>query len=298
MGAGQGKGEAIGVGMTLLATFMLGSQYVAIKLGLGSIDPFLYGTLVVGIGGLIMLAYTVRRGTFRLGMFRDWVALAAPIITFGLLACLYVGLSMTTASSGALIIGANCIIVAPLSALLFKERLGKMRLAGLGLGLIGLFAVTTRFDLGSIEAGALLGDLLMLVASVCVALTYVLSRVALRRMTYDKLVLHLHLFVPVPLFACYLIAGAPPFPGSAAPFVLYVGLVCTAVPTMLWVKALGWISIVTSSTIILAESAFAVFLSVLILGEPLDAFVLAGAALIFIAIILVVRGQPADAVPK
>jgi drug/metabolite transporter (DMT)-like permease len=293
----EGRGKAIGVGLTLLATLMLGSQYVALKVGLGSIQPFLYGTMVIGIGGLIMLVYTIIKGHFQLNMFRDWVALAAPIVTFGLIACQYIGLSMTTASSGALIIGANCIMVAPLSALIFKERLGKMRIAGLAIGLLGLIALTTRFNLASMASGALVGDLFMIGASFCVALTYILSRMALPRMSYDRLVLHLHLFVPVPLFACYLLSGAAPFPSGAAPFVLYVGIVCTAIPTMLWVKALKWVSIVTSSTIILAESAFAVFLSFLILGEQIDAFVLAGAALIFIAIILAVRGQPAEAVP-
>jgi drug/metabolite transporter (DMT)-like permease len=63
------------------------------------------------------------------------------------------------------------------------------------------------------------------------------------------------------------------------------------VPTLLWVGALRSISIVTSSTIILSESAFAVLLSILILHEPLDVFIVLGAALVFAAIYLVTIGE-------
>ncbi|MCU0861401.1 MAG: EamA family transporter, partial [Methanomassiliicoccales archaeon] len=50
------------------------------------------------------------------------------------------------------------------------------------------------------------------------------------------------------------------------------------------------IGMVNSSVIILSESAFAVFLSVLLLGEPLELPMVLGAALVFVAIFMVVRG--------
>jgi drug/metabolite transporter (DMT)-like permease len=72
-----------------------------------------------------------------------------------------------------------------------------------------------------------------------------------------------------------------------------VGILCTALPTLLWMRALDWISVVTSSTITLSESAFAVILSILFLSESVDVFVIVGAALVFIAIYMVVRGEVA-----
>jgi drug/metabolite transporter (DMT)-like permease len=51
--------------------------------------------------------------------------------------------------------------------------------------------------------------------------------------------------------------------------------------------------VVTSSTITLSESAFAVILSILFLSESVDVFVIVGAALVFIAIYMVVRGEVA-----
>jgi drug/metabolite transporter (DMT)-like permease len=61
---------------------------------------------------------------------------------------------------------------------------------------------------------------------------------------------------------------------------------------MLWVWGLRYIGMVTSSTIILSEATFAVILAVLILNEPINAFVILGAALTFVAIFLVIRGAP------
>jgi drug/metabolite transporter (DMT)-like permease len=283
----------MGILLTFIGSLLLGSSYVAIKIGVTDIDPLLFATLVTSMAAVFMIVYTLWKGTFKLSIFRRWEAWAAMTVTFVLIACQYVGLSMTNASTGALIIGTNVLLVAPLSALLFKERLGKMRILGLAVGMVGLFVLTTRLDLGSISSGQLVGDALVFGATVCIALTYVLSKYALRHMTFDQFVLAIFLFTPLPLLALYLITG-----GSAAvevtklPLILYIGVLCTAVPTMLWVWGLRYIGMVTSSTIILSEATFAVILAVLILNEPINAFVILGAALTFVAIFLVIKGAP------
>jgi len=280
------------VGLTLISSLLLGSSYVAIKSGLGDLDPFLFSAFVFTIGALVALIFTLARGTFTWRIFGMWEAWAAPLITVVLLALQYQGLSMTNASTGALIIGANVILVAPLSALLFRERLGKVRLLGLAIGLGGLVVLTTKLNLEGMIGGQLIGDLMLLGTTTCIALTYVLSKYALKRMTFDQFVLTLHLFTPLPLFALYLLFGhSSPISGGDALILVYVGVLCTSVPTLLWVGALRSISIVTSSTIILSESAFAVLLSILILNEPMDVFIVLGAALVFTAIYLVTVGE-------
>jgi drug/metabolite transporter (DMT)-like permease len=61
----------------------------------------------------------------------------------------------------------------------------------------------------------------------------------------------------------------------------------------MWVWGLPYIGMIASSTIILSEAIFAVFLAVMILGEPLTWGMMLGAALVFIAIYLVVKGAEA-----
>jgi drug/metabolite transporter (DMT)-like permease len=284
-----------GLALTLLSSLLLGSSYVVIKAGLTDLDPFLYSGLAIGIGALVALAYTLVRGTFTLAIFKRWEAWAAPLVTFVLLACQYTGLTLTTASTGALIIGANVLIVAPLSVLIFHDRLGRMRLVGLAVGMVGLIVLTTNLDPSSLEGGQLMGDLLLLVATACIALTYILSKFALRHMSFDQWVLTIHLFTPLPLFAMYFLfgngSGVDP---SMVPLIFYAGAFCTALPTLMWVWGLPHIGMIASSTIILSEATFAVFLAVVLLDEPLSWGMLLGAALVFLAIYLVVKGVPAS----
>ncbi|MDD1756876.1 MAG: DMT family transporter [Methanomassiliicoccales archaeon] len=280
-----------GLAVTFLASLLLGSQYVVIKVGLADLDPFLFSALAMSMGALVMIAFTLVRGTFTLRIFRTWEAWAAPLVSFVLVTCLYMGLDLTNASTGALLIGANVLIVAPLSVLIFHDRLGWMRSLGLAVGMLGLIVLTTNLDFSTLEGGQLLGDVLLLVATTCIALTYILSKFALRHMTFDQWVLTIHLFTPLPLFAMYFLfgsgSGADP---SMVPMIVYAGVFCTALPTLMWVWGLPHIGMVASSTIILSESTFAVFLAVVLLDEPLTWEMLLGAALVFTAIYLVVRG--------
>ncbi len=282
--------ESTGIAITLLAALMLGSGYVVIKSGLGGMDPFLFSAMTIGIGGIIALAYTLFRHTFTWRIFTYWEAWAALTVTFGLLTSQYVGLSMTKASVGGLIIGGNVIVVALLSAFLFHEHLSRLRVFALAMGLVGLFIITTKLDIGGLTEEQLIGDILLVVTAICVALTIVLSKLALRRMSYDQFVLTLHLFVPIPLLIVYALFGEPTqIQATDLSYILYIGIVCTAVPTLMYVKALESISPVMSSAMTLTESTFAALLGIVVLGETLDIFVVVGAALVFASIALVTR---------
>ncbi|HTY47778.1 MAG TPA: DMT family transporter [Methanomassiliicoccales archaeon] len=288
MPEGPGLTERRGVQLTLLASLLLGSSYVAIKSGVSEIDPLLLCAMTVSVGALVVLAYCAWKKTLTWRIFLTRETWLAWLITFVLLGLQYGGLSRTNASTGALIIGSNVLIVAPLSAFLFRERLTRRKIIGLAVGLGGLFVLTTKLDVGGMTGGALLGDVMLLGATICIALTYVLSKYAFKKMTYEQFVLSTLLFTPLPLFALYLGFGSPTtVAASALPLLLYIGVMCTAIPTLLWVRALEAISITTSSTIILSESSFAVILSILLLHEPLDVFIGVGAAMVFSAIYLV-----------
>ncbi len=293
--SGRKLSERGGIAITLMAALMLGSGYVVIKSGLGGIDPFLFSAMTIGIGGIIALAYTIVRRTFTWRIFTYWEAWAGLAVTFALIASQYVGLGMTKASIGGLIVGGNVIVVALLSAFLFKEHLSRLKVFALVVGLVGLFIITTKLDIGGLTEEQLIGDMLLVVTSVCVALTIVLSKLALRRMSYDQFVLTLHLFTPIPLLAVYALFGQPTqVQATDLWYILYIGIVCTAVPTLMYVKGLEAISPVMSSAMTMTESTFAAVLGILVLNDQLDVFVVVGAAMVFIAIVLVTRrsGEP------
>lgn len=277
---------------TLLSSFMLGTSYVAVKMTVGDVNPFLLGAATMAVGSAVLLIYMVLRGMLDPAMLKRWEFWAGPIINTGVVAPSYVGLTMTTASAAGLIIGTNVVFVALFSRLLFGERLGRRRLLGLGIALLGLITLTTRWDLSVLDGSQMAGNLLVLLSAVCIGVSVVTSRIALRNLSAEQWSLSLHLLLPPALLALYfLVPMDGGFSSANIPAALFIGLVCTTVPTVLWTSALRHISVVTSATVLMVESAFAVFLSWLFLGEVIDAYVLVGAMMIFVAILLMARSE-------
>ncbi|HOO04671.1 MAG TPA: DMT family transporter, partial [Methanomassiliicoccales archaeon] len=133
---------------------------------------------------------------------------------------------------------------------------------------------------------------LVLLSAMAIGVSVVLSRIALRTLSPEQWSLGLHLLLPLALLALYFLVPMDGGLGAGAlPGVLFIGLVCTTVPTVLWTTGLRHLSTVTSATVLLVESAFAVLLSWLLLGESMDVYVLAGAAMIFLAILLMARSD-------
>lgn len=281
------RNERSAVLLSLVASLLYGSQYVVIKLGLGDLDPLLFGALTMGTGGLVALAYSLWKGCISWRTFRHWEVWAGALTTVSMISLQYTGLTLTTASVGGLIVGSNIIFVAPISALVFREKLGWKRTLGVVLGLLGLITISTNWDLSTLSSGALLGDLMLVGASLSIALTYPLNRLATRRLCFEEWVTGFHLLAPLPLLLMALADGELGRAEQAAiPAVLFVGALCTSVPTMLWAKGLQSLTFVTSATILLSESVFAVLLGLVVLGEPVTVLTLAGAVMVFAAIFL------------
>jgi len=274
--------------LSLMASLLFGSQFVVIKQGIGDLNPLFFGAMTSAIGGLIALIYSLRRGRFSISAFRHWEVWASAISSTALVSLQYVGLTMSPASIGGLIVGSNMIFVTPISALIFKERLGTSRALGVVIGLLGVFTISTGWDASSLSSSNMIGNLMLMGASLCIAISYPMNRLATRKMCFEEWVTGFHLLIPLFLLPMALVNGNI---GNASDetlsAILFVGMLCTSVPTLLWAKGLQSLTFVTSATILMSESVFAVLLAVLILGESLTIFTASGAIMVFAAIFLV-----------
>ncbi len=235
---------------SLLASLLYGSQYVVIKEGIDGYSPFFYGSITMGIGGVIALLYVLYKGPFPAHIFRRWEVWAGILLATMMISFQYVGLTLSTASIGGLIVGSNVIFVAPISAILFKEALGRVRTIGVILGLIGLITVTTNWNFSQLRSGEFLGYALLFGASLSIALTYPVARYALRHMEFYHWVMAFQLVSPIVLLTIAMLTGGPGHGRSSdLIFLAYVGLFCTAVPSMLWASGLRTLSPTTSATI-------------------------------------------------
>jgi drug/metabolite transporter (DMT)-like permease len=285
----NGNAERNGaIGITIISSLMLGSSYVAIKLGVGAYDPFYLSAAAMAVGVAACLVFMAWKGTLVRSMTKHRLFWLGSLLNTGVVGCQYIGLTLTTASSGGLIIGSNVLFVTIMSVVILHEGLKPKRMFGLALGFVGLITITTKWDLGTVSGNVFIGDLFMLFSAVCIAIIVILTPRALRGLTFDQWTLSLHMFLPFTLLfiGLFVVDQGSIGPNALAIF-LFIGLVCTTVPTLMWTKALPKIGVVTSATVLMLESTFSVLLSVVVLNEALDAFVVTGAIMTFVAIFLV-----------
>ena len=99
----------------------------------------------------------------------------------GLIGCagfsllMYLGLARTNATSSAILINTQPMFAAVFSALIIREKLTVRHMTGIIIGLVGIVFVTTRGDFSalSLENEYLTGNLLCILAAVCLSYFYV-----------------------------------------------------------------------------------------------------------------------------
>jgi drug/metabolite transporter (DMT)-like permease len=173
----RGRGAQLGVeGPLVLAAVLLGLNFVAIKVAVGSIPPLLVGALRFTLGGVLLLSFVRLMG---LGS-RPTSRLLLTTLGIGLVGgtlyniALNEGTSITSASSAALIMATSPVWGMLLAAGFGVEPLRATNVIGAVVSLVGVVLILGR----GLEGGgsSLVGDLLVFAASVSFAAYIVLSR--------------------------------------------------------------------------------------------------------------------------
>jgi uncharacterized membrane protein len=71
------------------------------------------------------------------------------------------GLNFTTATKASLLVNVNVVFMAIFSALLLGERIRLRAKAGIVIGLVGVFLITTGGDISAISGGTMMGDMII-----------------------------------------------------------------------------------------------------------------------------------------
>jgi drug/metabolite transporter (DMT)-like permease len=273
-----------GILQTALASVLWGTVFVAADIGLEYTNPytlvfmrFLLASVVIAI-----LAIGLDR---RLGISRELrkgsIWLLGMIDAVGFL-FQYVGQSLTNAPDATLLANLAPILVPLVGWILVKESISKIQATAGAFGLSGLLFIATpnlRFEISSLP-----GDLLLLGASLSFALFIVLSK----RVKAVNAGSALAVIVAVTIFltpAALMLGRLNPLNitlGMAGwSSALYMGVVCTVIPMVLYLRGLRSISSSESGTLLLLEVLSGLILAVFVLGQvPTQYEIAAGAAII------------------
>lgn len=288
--------------ITVLAGFLWGTSFPAIKIGLQFVDPYTFvflRFLIATFALLLMLLLT--RKKLKYESFGKRSILFLGIINGVAYLLQYLGIAGTTASESSLLVNLSVVWVAILSAGIMRERLGIRKIAGIILSLFGVILLTTDTEIISLGKSSVLANLLVVSAGFLWAVFIVYNKPlvsegnnVLRSMTW------LMLFTMIPLL--------PILPFSAAKFVtlplnnwlaiFYTALICWVIPYYLWLEGLKHISAVTSSIVLLTEILVAMSISSIFLGEILPVPSALGGILVVLAIIIVSMAEKTNPVSK
>ncbi len=283
--------------LTIVAGFLWGTSFPAIKIGLQYMDAYTFVFLRFFVASMVMLAFALATKKSALNFSGKRLVLFLGIVNGIAYLLEYVGMAYTTASKSSLLINLSAVWVALLCPVVLKERLGWKKATGVAVSIIGVTLMTTNLDFSSLAQGAFSGDLLVVAAGVVWAFFMVYNKPLAnsgKSLVQPMTLLLLCTLLPL-LPTAFFSAGAfVSLPLEAWLAILYTAVFCWVIPYYLWVKGLEHLSPVTSAVVLLTEIVVAVAISTLFLGDVFTMVSTVGAVLIVVAILLVSYEKPDD----
>ncbi len=278
--------------LTVLASLVWGTSFPGTKWGLGFVGNdvfFLWLRFLVAAALTLAAVAALRKVNF--SIFREpiiWLIGGFNATGFALQ---YIGLTITTASKTALLVDINIVAVAIISYFAFKERLGRVQTAGIVLGVAGTFFLTLDKEL-RFDQGQILGDIIVYMAGWSWAFFIILNKKALSKYSGVEIssaaIGTCAVWLTIPMMYLLFTGGGDfsfEMPGLVA--IVYLGIFCTSIATLLWALGLEGVSATASATIMLIEVITALAISIVILKETMSASAALGAVLVMTAIFLV-----------
>jgi len=278
----------LAVSLLIITTMLWGFAFVAQKTAMDSMEPHTFNAARFALGSLAVLPlalFEFHRKTTAIDA-RDWLAIGFIALFFFLGSWLQqVGLTMTTVTNGGFLTSLYVLLVPLLALVIFRQRPHPIVWLGVPMALTGIYFLNgARFDRFN------LGDLLVVGSAVAwAAQVYMIGTVSKR--TGLPVTISCISFAATALLST-IGAFATETPSLASIGdgwieILYAGLLSTAVAFTLQAVGQQYVPPANAAIILSSEGLFAALGGALILGERLPLLGYAGAALIFLAIVMV-----------
>jgi len=274
--------ERIGVIAAIVSCAAGGAAAVATRFVIGAVDPITIAAFRFGLGFAVLLPLTLAlRSRWPSG--RDWIGVALlGLMFFGLFFVLYnISLSHTTTARGTLALSVLPLVTMAVAALLGVERLTARKSTGGVVAVLGV-AATLAAGLGDAPEGAWRGDLIMVGATLCMALYSIWSRPYVRRSSPLAFVTAgmgcgaLCLVVVAAWSGGFVVARQ--FDWAQWLAIFYLGAGGGALAFYLWVFALERASPTRVANTMTVNPVVSSVLAAWLLGEPLGFHIAAGIA--------------------
>ena len=291
------------VAIAIVANVLGGTSYVLTKVALAGLPE----TTVVVVRTVVALAVLVPATWPRLAaVLRVTGGDRARLVAMGVagyalpLVLASYGVRRSTAINASLLIGTEPLAVVALGVLVLGETLDRARVAALALGTVGATVlVANGVPFVTVAYGPhVVGDLLLVASGAAWAIYSIAGKGLLARHDAPA-VSAATLLVALPCLVLLAIAELPDVardPERLAPALaaaIALGLLVSALMTVLWNTALRAMDASRLAGFIFLQPLAGVLLGTLALGEPLTAYGLVGGGLIMLGVLVLVREEQA-----
>jgi len=286
------RNESFGTLLVLLTALISGFAIVANKFFVVSIDPLIFTALrafFIGVLFLFISVYINRGKAIFNKVSWKWL-ISIGVIGGGFAFWLFFsGLQLTTAGRAAFLHKTLPIYAGILAFIFLKEKIGKKQLIAMGIMFLGLVLM----ELNNIFSGVIVGDLLVLGATILWAVENTIAKKAMLNKESNWVVTFSRMFFgSLILFAIIVFLGKLNlFLALSSQQILYIVVsgILLFFYVLTWYWGIKYINLSKAATILLLAPVISLVLGFLWLGETIFISQLIGSLLILIGAFVVAR---------
>lgn len=266
------------------------------KMGLQFVTPLWFAATRMFLGALCLFAFLALKGGVRLPG-RGEISILVSVAVFQIALptrLVHIGLSFMDAGRSAILVFTIPLWVAPIAFFALGERLTRMNLVGLAMGLAGIAVLFNPLSFNFSNPSALTGNGFMFLASMSFAVAIIL----IRRHTWRGPIIQLMpwqmlLGTALLVVAAAAIEGDPGFEWSAPliAIMVYNGPVASGFCFWAYVTVSRNLPAMSTALGSLRVPVLDVLFSALILGEEISLIIVSGLILISIGVLAVTVGD-------
>ncbi|GAA0500910.1 DMT family transporter [Salinibacillus aidingensis] len=280
---------AIGV-MILVITLLWGYAWVLMKDALQYMGPFTFSAFRFGTGTLTMI---IVLAIMRIGLppKDKWGHLLVAGILQTSIVFLFVmyGLRFVDAGKSSVLLYSMPIWSSILAAKFLKEKVPRMKMIGLGMGLIGLLTILGWDIWINQNPSIIIGELLIVTAAISWGASNVYYRLKLSDVPQLQVNTYQMLFGTLGIILASIVmewGDSVQLTGESIYYVLFTGVLASALCFTAWFFLLSLIDMVTTTISTLLVPVFGMFFGWLLLDEKLTISIIIGSVLILSGIII------------
>lgn len=268
--------------LMLFATMCLGSAYLFVKMGLGSLEVFNLNGLRFGIAFIVAGAIFYRK-LRNINVKTLLFAVLQGFLLFLVVSSISFGLKSTSTSNASFLVSLTVVIVPLISAAVFKKKLEQKMIYSIMLAISGIGFLTIKFPFHFA-----IGDLFCIAAAFSYAFHIIVVGISSKKADPIALgVLQLG-FAALFSFICSFLFETPALPSSAISWmaILALGIVCSAIGFILQTLASKYSTPTRIGLIFSLEPVFAAILGYFFANEVMSVTGYIGASLVLLSVIL------------